>query len=480
MTGNLQRFRQARGGNVSMMFALSAPMLIFAVALGIDLNMAATVKSRLDAAADAASLSGLTPAMLQQSDSAAQAAVLAMFNARANQVSSLTTGTTQVAATITHPNGNSLNREVSVSYSAQTNAIFAGVLSTKTITISGSSTASASIPPNIDFYLLLDNSPSMSLPATSAGVTQMQTLTSQQYGGVGCAFACHQASTNNGDTEGNPCSDGSAPTLSGGEYCAAKNASGQSITQIDNYALARKNNITLRLDELSSAVTQLMQTASTYQSSGLFATPPSYRFAAYEMDTPWQVGTSNQLLMSLTSDYVNQWSADAANFGVMEMYANSVGCANAACSSGVGFNDVATNYDTAMSSIDSTMPDPGQGSNVSGDKPQQILFFVTDGVEDEQNGARLIQPINAGSSTNYCSEIKSRGIKIAVLYTEYLPVPANSFYNSYVAPIQSSLGPALQACASPGLFYDAAIGADLGAALSQLFQIAVQGAALSR
>ena len=29
------------------------------------------------------------------------------------------------------------------------------------------------------------------------------------------------------------------------------------------------------------------------------------------------------------------------------------------------------------------MPTPGNGTNVAGDKPQEVLFFVTDGVEDE-------------------------------------------------------------------------------------------------
>jgi hypothetical protein len=162
------------------------------------------------------------------------------------------------------------------------------------------------------------------------------------------------------------------------------------------------------------------------------------------------------------------------------MYANNSACANASCSSGVAFDDVATNYDVAMSGINSTMPNPGQGTNVSGDTPQEVLFFVTDGVEDELNAARLIQPINGGSSTNYCTLIKNRGIRIAILYTEYLPVPANSFYNDYVAPIQSDLGPALQACASPNLFYDAKIGDDLGAALATLFQAVVQSASLSQ
>ena len=53
-------------------------------------------------------------------------------------------------------------------------------------------------------------------------------------------------------------------------------------------------------------------------------------------------------------------------------------------------------------------------------------------------------------------------------------MPANSWYETYIAPIQSDIGPALQACASPGLFYDAAIGSDLGAALSALFAAVTQ------
>jgi len=479
-SGLLRRWQSRKNiGNVTVVFALIAPVLLIVATIAFDFGLATTVKSRLDDAADAAALSALTPTMLQQTDAIAQSAATAMFNARAAGISTLIPGGTVVSVVISHPNNSGLVRQVTVSYSAQTNSIFSSSLKISSMGLAGTATAKASIPPNIDFYLLLDNSPSMSLPATSAGVTQMQNLTTKQASGAGCAFACHQASTNNGDTEGNPCSDGSAPTQSSGAYCASKNSAGQAIMQIDNYALARKNNITLKLDELSSGVTQLTQTASKYQSSAIFATPPQYRFAAYQMDTPWQLGTSDYLLMDLTANYVSGWTSASANFGVMEMYANSSACANAACTSGVSFNDIATDYDVAMSSINSTMPTPGNGSNLAGDSPQEVLFFVTDGVEDEQNVIRLIQPINAGLSTNYCTLIKNRGIKIAVLDTTYLPVPANSFYMTYVAPIQSNLGPALQACASSGLYYQAAIGANLGTALATLFQAAVQSAALS-
>jgi hypothetical protein len=350
------------------------------------------------------------------------------------------------------------------------------VIGMSALPVTGSSSASAQIPPNIDFYVLLDNSPSMALPATTAGITRMHSLTGKQDSGNGCAFACHQATGNNADTAGNPWANGTAPTQSGGLYCSG--------AQIDNYALARENNITLRLDELTGGVTTLMQTAAATAQSSPFATPPQYRFAIYSMDSLWQIGLTP--LVPLTANYSSQWSTASANFGVMEMFSNNNNCADAACSSstsGPG-GDVATNYDDSLGKLNQTsyIPDPGNGTNQAGDSPQKVLFIVTDGVEDEQNGGRLQQAMNNRGNapggtqfgTNWCTQIKNRGIKIAVLYTDYLPVPANSWYQSWIAPIQSDIGPALQACASPGLFYDAAIGSDLGAALVNLFNAVTQ------
>ena len=118
---------------------------------------------------------------------------------------------------------------------------------------------------------------------------------------------------------------------------------------------------------------------------------------------------------------------------------------------------------------------PGNGTNTAGDTPQGVLFIVTDGVEDESlNGNRLIQPINANNGTNYCTQIKTKGVKIAILYTTYLPLTNNGFYNGNVAPFQPQIGPHLQACATPGLFIQAQVGEDLGVALGQLFQAATQ------
>jgi Flp pilus assembly protein TadG len=491
-TLGLDRLLRNRRGNVSMMYALVAPVLVFGGGAAIDYGRAAQIHTKLNAAADAAALAALTPAMLQQSASTAQAAAVAMFTGLTNDISGLTAGAMQVTVTVA-VGATPLTRNVTVSYSTSVNTIFAQVLRVSALQVEGFSEASAQAPPNIDFYVLLDNSPSMALPATQAGITQMQNLTTnetkaQGAGTGGCAFACHQASTNNTDTAGNPCADGTTPSLSaappstttGTYYCATKHGA-----QIDNYQLARNNSITLRLDELNSGVSTLLQTASTTEQSTVFATPPKYRFSVYSMDSLWQIGLNQ--LMALTSNYTSGWTSASANFGVMEMYDNNNDCANSSCSSGTTSpgGDVATNFDNSLGDLSETsyIPNPGNGTNQPGDTPQKVLFIVTDGVEDEQSGGdRLEQTVNdlAGDpskapygnapGTNWCTEIKNRGIQIAILYTDYLAVPANSWYETHIAPFQPDIASALQACASPGLFYDAGLDAsNLGQDLAALF-----------
>ncbi len=159
-----------------MMYALVAPILVFGGGAAIDYGRAAQIHTKLNAAADAAALAALTPAMLQQSSSVAQAAAVSMFNGLTEGIPGLTANATQVTVTVT-VGSTALIRNVAVSYSSSVDTIFAQVLGKSALQVSGFSDASAQAPPNIDFYVLLDNSPSMALPATQAGITQMQSLT---------------------------------------------------------------------------------------------------------------------------------------------------------------------------------------------------------------------------------------------------------------------------------------------------------------
>ena len=402
-----------------------------------------------------------------------------------------------MTVTVTNPNNNALVRNIVVAYTGANQNIFSGVLGYSALGISGSSTANASLAANIDFYLLLDNSPSMALPATQAGINSMLALTtpnqSSDTGNTGCAFACHQASTGNADTAGNPYWNPNKTS----QVCTGAQSGTTNVgcVQMDDYQLARTNNITLRIDELNTAVTTLMSTAQSTETSSTQVPPPVYRFAAYSLDSTYAIGLTK--LMGVTSNFVSGWSAASPNFQLMEMYSNNNICAASGsnpCGAAGGVGDVETNFDTTLSSTNgnmndpATMPNPGGGTNTPGDTPQEVLFIVTDGVVDEVNsstcsqklsGTRCQEPI----TPSLCTAIKNRGIRIAVLYTTYLAVTNDGWYNSWIAPFNpatnSQIPTQLQSCASTGLFYQAAIGEDLGAALSNLFQSVTQTARLT-
>ena len=155
-------------------------------------------------------------------------------------------------------------------------------------------------------------------------------------------------------------------------------------------------------------------------------------------------------------------------------------------------SDEDTEFDQAMSQMNTLMPNPGTG--LANSTPQEVLFIVTDGAEDKklsdtwqticketESGSRCQQEFD----TQLCTTIKNRGIFIAILYTVYEPLPAsgngsNSWYNSYVAPYLSNIGPNLQSCASPGLYFAVTTDQDITTAMTALFQASVATARLTQ
>jgi Flp pilus assembly protein TadG len=149
-TFGFDRLLRNRRGNVAMMYALVAPILVFGGGAAIDYGRAAQIHTKLNAAADAAALAALTPAMLQQSSTVAQAAAVSMFNGLTEGIPGLTAHATQVTVTVT-PGATTLIRNVAISYSSSVDTIFAQVLGKSALSVSGLSQASAQAPPNIDF-----------------------------------------------------------------------------------------------------------------------------------------------------------------------------------------------------------------------------------------------------------------------------------------------------------------------------------------
>jgi Flp pilus assembly protein TadG len=407
-----RRFGTDRGGNVVIVFALSLVPIVFLTGMAIDYSTAEQKKAVLDAAADAAALAAVTPAMMAKPDAQAIATAQNVFNAKATNITGLNYSASNLSVTV---NNNGLKRSVTVSYAASSQNAFAKVLNQPAWPINGSATSSSTVLPNIDFYLLLDNSPSMAIGATTNDINTLVSHTPDK-----CGFGCHE-------TDKSP---------------------------NDYYGLAKSLGVTLRIDKLRQATQNLMTTAQ----QSMQANNNQYRVAIYTFN----IGLNT--ITSLTSS-LSTAQTQAGNIDVYVVpYQN-------------WSNDAITNYDNAMSNINTIMPNPGGGTNQAGDKPQEVLFFVTDGVEDEMvNGSRQQSLMDNG----WCTTIKNRGIRIAVLYTVYWPLPTNSWYNTYIAPFQSQIGPTLQSCASPGLYFAVQTDQDISSAMQALFQKAVATARLTQ
>lgn len=464
----LRRLVRDSRGNVAMMFAAALFPLVFLVGMAVDYTMASDRQAQLNGFADAAALSAVTPTMMAQSNTTAKTQAQNTFNGQASQLSGITYNTKNLTVSVTTNSGGT--RTATVSYTASAPTYFSSLVGVTQINLSGTATATAGLPPNINFYLLLDDSPSMAIAATSTGIQTLinntQSQVDSETGSKGCAFACH---------ESNPSADGLGNP--GGE---------------DNYTLAKNLGLTLRIDLVRQAAQNLMSTASTTEAN----VNASYEMAIYTFDVNFNT------IQTLTSNLTTA-KTSAGNIQLLEVYDNNC-LTKTNCN-----NDMDTDYDNAMSNINTVMPDPGSGTTAKGDTPQEVLFLVTDGVEDacesptlnsySGGGCREQYYMNADSNggTDWCTTIKNRGIRIAVLYTTYVPMlsPPLTNYSSgwyknfnnagngistFVSATNDQVATELESCASPGLFYEVQNDGDISAALSSLFQAAVQSAYLSK
>ena len=133
------------------------------------------------------------------------------------------------------------------------------------------------------------------------------------------------------------------------------------------------------------------------------------------------------------------------------------------------------------------MPNPGNGTNAAGDTPQEVLFIVTDGVVDEVNSSTCTQTLTGSRcqepiTPSLCTAIKNRGIRIAVLYTTYLPVTERRLVHAWIAPFKAveDLDAACKPAPRPACSTRRRSATDLGAALSNLFKSVTQTARLTQ
>jgi Flp pilus assembly protein TadG len=451
----LFRFAGNRNANVAVIFAIVMVPTIYLSGMALDYTQALRKQSQLDAATDAAAIAAVRPAMLMQPDSVASATAAAIFGSTANSLPGLTSVPTPTI-TITDVG---LQRTVTVSYNANSINNFPILLGSPAWAIKGSSTAMASSAPNMNFYLLLDDSPSMAIGATQTDINNLIADTANQPSvSQNCGFACHEA---------NPSADnGGAPA-------------------VDNLTIARNKAITLRIDLVVNAVNQLMVTWSQCPQTGISGgvmqcmsalNNTTYQAGLYTFDYNFNT------IQSLASLSIAGQSRNINDIQLLEVdHQNCVISSN--CNT-----DYGTDIENALTSVNSIMPTPGLGSNQAGDTPQEVVFLVTDGVDDKIissssacNASATLQSVGSQYrcqqplDPSECTTIKNRGIRIAILYTEYLQLTSDSWYNGHIAQFDnptSSTGQIaqnLQSCASPGLYADVTTGGDISTALTNLF-----------
>ena len=404
---------------MAMLMALAIVPAMALTGAAVDYSTSNKAKAKLDAIADSAALAAVDHTAISGTAAAAQTTAQNIFNSEAANLANVTVSNVSVTVT----DGTS-GRTAVVSYTATKPNLFMGLIGIPSTTITGQSTAAAGLSTYIDFYLLLDNTPSMGVGATPGDIATMVNNTPDQ-----CAFACHDLN----------------------------NAS-------NYYNLAKRLGVTMRFDVVRTATQSLMSTALSSETL-----PNQYRMAVYTFGaTSATAGLTSAAPLSSDLSGVR---SQIASMDVMTVKGQNQ------------FNDQDTNYDGIMSAINTAIPAAGSGTQAA---PQKVLFFVSDGVADENNpnscsqqtvsGGRCQEPINVA----LCTAIKNRGVQIAVLYTPYLPLPTNAWYNQYIKPFVGQINPDMQSCASPGLFFEVSPTQGISAAMTALFQNAVMTARLTR
>lgn len=347
------RIRKDKAGNFALITALIAAPLMGMVGLAVDFADALMARSTYAAAADAAIVgsiseksSAVSASFKMGEDGAVelgQSDALKIFTAQLSPASRAMLTKTDVTV---KKNGAKLL--ATLTYHAKVPTTFLRVLGKNTVDIAGTATAEFQTHMFRDFYLLLDNTPSMGVAATPADVAKMVAATSDK-----CAFACHI--NNNGSEDPK-----------------------------DYYNLAKKLGVTIRIDVVAKATAALMDTAT-----GQRSTSDQYRMAIY---TFGEKAEDTKLLevSPLTVDLALAKSK-ASKIQLMTIPYQGYN------------NDQQTSFDISLKQIKTKIGT--QGNGLSSGNPEKIIFFVSDGVGDSYKPDTCTKKTTGGRCRNRSTSV---------------------------------------------------------------------------
>jgi Flp pilus assembly protein TadG len=473
-----------RRGPVAVMFALCALPLVAMVGLAIDFSFYIQARSQLNLAVDAASMHAVRVASQDYGNGYTAAQAQAAGQTAGQQWFAAQLGTEPIAII------NNASLSVPVVYTPKPSGFsstasisgtmplpFGNMFNITTWPLNSTSTAVISNA-YVEVLLLLDNSPSMLIGATTADMYKMeeasicapqsasdehpvtsdyawnfttnQCLTSYSSLSDAAQSLCFNPNSTSYNTMGQTLplfrnySTGNASTGKcvnaflqpyGGDSnhnpsapCAFACHSDSGYN--DLFGLARQIGVTLRLDLVEQAAANVVTTlqAST-QSPNQFSIG-LYQFAAgleplYPGQGNGEAGTNLAAALTLVQNTVNTppLLSDGAD----------------------------TNFPLSVTTLLSTVTAAGNGQTQA--TPLKSIIIVTDGVQDANiSNNRIIGPVTSATNEQVCQQFKNLGFNVLVLYTPYLPIP-NPFYLQNVVSFSdptaaSALTSSLQACAS--------------------------------
>jgi hypothetical protein len=216
-----------------------------------------------------------------------------------------------------------------------------------------------------------------------------------------------------------------------------------------------------------------MDTASSMQ-----VVPGQYRMALYTFGAT----ARNERLTELFAPSSNLPAAKAAAGGIELMAMETWGTKGYAV----------TNFEEKFTALNAKIGTPGDGRTAA--NPQKLVYLVSDGVAD-WNSMACTGPLATGTDVDtgadfprcfepmklqLCENLKQRGIKVAVLHTLYLPMAGDGTYDAFVAPMAHRIAPAMQACASEGLYFPVQPTQGISEAMQALFIKAAGKVSLTR
>lgn len=419
----MRRFLTNRSGNFGILTAILMVPVFGAAGLALDYTNALSVKSQIQGAADAAALAavaesseGVKQAMAMAGDGEVSMGVTEAVNFFTAQLESSTDYTVdEVTAKVYKKDGRLYSI---IQYKATVPTTLSRVMGRDLIEIAGQAIVEYQTEIYRDFFLLLDNTPSMGVGATPADVATMVDNTSDK-----CAFACHIVKDGKED----------------------KNS---------YYNLAKKLGVTTRINVVAQATAALMDTATESRKS-----PNQFKMAVYTFGEKAEDTKLLEVVKSTTD--LKKAKKAAAKVNLMSIPYQGYD------------NDQQTDFDRALTQIGDKMGTPGSG--LTADTSQKFIFFVSDGVGDSYKPASCTKKLTGGRcqepiDIKACTALKDKGYKIAVLYTTYLPLPTNGWYNAWIKPFQNEIPSKMEACASPDLFFEVSPTEGISDAMTTLFK----------